>query len=205
MFAEVYHHLKDYLNKIPVEQWLVLNHWERLFISSLIVVNEADSVVRDDLHYARGLLLKRKDRWLLISLILVFNVFNCLHHFFKIDYLASFDVPLYWTFDQITNLSIVCLLLVQKDIIHKSAWEEDTLGESYCNGLEFTEKEYDVILFPLRVLAKNIHDVNHNEAAKLEVFVLPTHLFLDKIIENRDLINGKSSERMYQGPDLSKT
>jgi len=91
-------------------------------------------------------------------------------------------------------LSIFCLFLILKDVIHKSAREKNTLGEPGSYWLELSEKEYDVILFPLRVLAKNIHDVNHNESAKLEVFVISCHLFLDKIIEHGNLINGKSSE-----------
>jgi hypothetical protein len=58
MFTEVNHHLKDYLNEIPIEHWLILNERAGSFVSSLIVINKTNSVVRNYLHYARGLLLK---------------------------------------------------------------------------------------------------------------------------------------------------
>lgn len=58
MFSEVNHHLKDYLYEIPIEHRLVLNERARSFVSSLIVINKTDGVVRNYLHYARGLLLK---------------------------------------------------------------------------------------------------------------------------------------------------
>jgi hypothetical protein len=58
MFTEVNHHLKYYLNEIPIEHWLILNERAGSFVSSLIIINKTDGVVRNDLHYARGLLLK---------------------------------------------------------------------------------------------------------------------------------------------------
>lgn len=94
MFTEVNYDLKNYLNEISIEHRLVLNQWARSFVSSLIIINETDSIVRNDLHDARGLLLERKDRGFLIGLILVLNIFHCLYHIFKINNLTPFDVTL---------------------------------------------------------------------------------------------------------------
>lgn len=172
---------------------------------SLIVVDEAYGIVRDHLHDAVCLLLEREDLRLLLSQVFVLNGLDCLCHIFEVGSLAALNIALYGSFYHFTNLPIVNQLLIHEDIVDKSATEKDSLRESQGNWIDLHEKEEDVVLLSLRVLAKDKHYVDHDEAAELEVFIISAHLLLNQVIKDRDLMDREPGKRMNQRPNLRKT
>jgi hypothetical protein len=92
VFSEINNDLVNYQNEGLVKTGVILNLLEVLMRHPLIIVNQADAIVRNHLHNATSLLLEGQNRGLLIVEIFLLNSSHCSLNIVKVYIEALFQI-----------------------------------------------------------------------------------------------------------------